>query len=224
MKRKNKLNYKLLYCHSQDGCTLKVRCWYNKRTDSIGFGSSFYSSSQRNVRTKTLYSHSREGCYVLCRVNIDTGYVSVHTGPIVWRGPDGGGSTNPKCSVYLGVYVAERILADVFNNVERMPNGNTGFDFICGKGYKIDVKSACLGEKSNHWQFQIRQNTIADYFLLLAFDNRNDLNPVHLWLIPGHVLNHQKGTSIAVSTLDRWSEYELTDKLDKVIKCCNTKR
>ena len=103
-----------------------------------------------------------------------------------------------------------------------MPYNNKGFDFICDKGYKIDVKSSCfLTSRPNMWAFKIRYNTIADYFLCLAFDNRKDLNPAHIWLIPGHIINHQTCASISKSTLDRWHEYELIDKLGEVMTCCD---
>ena len=99
-----------------------------------------------------------------------------------------------------------------------MPPKNRGFDFICSNGYKIDVKSSTLHD--NRWGFYIRYNTIADYFLCLAFDNRNDLNPQHLWLIPGYILNDKSGVSITESTLDKWKKYE--QPINDVITCCDT--
>jgi hypothetical protein len=125
---------------------------------------------------------------------------------------------------YLGVFVAEKALSEFFDNIQRMPYGNPGYDFLCGKGYKIDVKSAC---RHNHfkegwedfWPFHIRQNKIADYFLCLGFDNLTSLNPEHVWLIPGHVVNRKMGIAISESRLAKWSEYE--KPLDKVIACCH---
>ena len=96
-------------------------------------------------------------------------------------------SENKECSLYLGVHVAEQVLSKVFKNVKQMPNGNKGYDFICNKNMKIDVKSSTILKrdyKSDSWLFQIKRNKIADYFLCLAFDNREDLNPLHIWLIP----------------------------------------
>lgn len=124
--------------------------------------------------------------------------------------------------LYLGVYVAERVLAKVFKNVKRAHMQNPGYDFICGKGFKIDVKSACLSKKDYpSWNFRIRQNKIADYFLLLAFDNREELNPQHLWLFENKNLNNRKTFSIYKSNVAilKWKEYELP--LDKVEYCCN---
>ena len=131
-------------------------------------------------------------------------------------------SENKECAAYLGVYVAERVLSHVFKNVQRMPYGNSGYDFICGRGYKIDVKSACKRMSRNQWTFHIRCNQIADYFLCLAFDNREDLNPLHIWLIPGDVLNHLKFTSVASSTIHKWDAYKLD--VEKVTACCNALR
>ncbi len=97
---------------------------------------------------------------------------------------------NKKCSSYLGVGIAERVLSHVFKNVELMPMSNPGYDFICNHGKKIDVKSSCryfhIG-RSDSWMFTINKNTSADYFLCIAFDDREHLNPEHVWLIPGDV-------------------------------------
>jgi len=81
---------------------------------------------------------------------------------------------------YLGVYVAERVLSKYFDNIIKMPYGNPGYDFICGKGFKIDVKSACLYYQRGcypYWEFHIKRNNAADYFLCLGFDSRDMLNP-----------------------------------------------
>jgi len=53
---------------------------------------------------------------------------------------------NRDCSKFLGVHVAEQVLSQVFNNVEVMPHNNKGFDFICNRGKKIDVKSSCKSQ------------------------------------------------------------------------------
>ena len=62
-----------------------------------------------------------------------------------------------KCSLYLGVRVAERLLSNVFSNVTRAKINNPGYDFICGKGYKVDSKSACITRtrKYDVWGFHI---------------------------------------------------------------------
>jgi len=139
---------------------------------------------------------------------------------------------NKKCSMFLGCHVAERVLGYVFKNVERMSFNNPGYDFICNKGKKIDVKSTCL--YNNHYIFIINYNKIADYFLCIGFDNRENLNPQHIWLINSNdfyfhktykKLDYRqfKDTSnicIHLSKLEDYSKYELTDKLKETIECC----
>lgn len=129
---------------------------------------------------------------------------------------------NRECPVFLGVYVAEQVLSHVFKNVERMPYGNPGFDFICGGGHKIDVKSSCRRvseKKADNWMFGIRKNKIAEYFLCLAFDNRESLNPEYIWMMPATDVNNYTGISISESRLDKWDRYALD--IDKVSACCS---
>lgn len=130
---------------------------------------------------------------------------------------------NRSCTAFLGCHVAEHVLRKVFKDVKMMPYGNKKYDFICNHGKKIDVKSACLPTVSNakqRWLFSINYNTVADYFLCIAFDNREDLNPLHLWLIPGKTINHLTGAVISKSTVAKWNKYELD--LTETVKCCTT--
>lgn len=130
---------------------------------------------------------------------------------------------NKKCAQYLGTFVAERVLSHVFKDVERMPYGNPGYDFVCNGGKKIDVKSSCRQQDKvrqvDHWTFIIKKNKIAEYFLCLAFDNREDLNPEHIWLIPGDVINWKTGTTISETTVDKWAKYALD--IERVSSCCD---
>ena len=125
------------------------------------------------------------------------------------------------CGAYLGVHVAEHVLSNVFKNVERMPYGNVGFDFICSHRKKIEVKSACK-TKRDGWVFNIRYNDIADFFLLLAFDNRKDLNPLNMWLIPSSKVSDKHSISFRDVEKNRWSAYRL--EIDKVVACCDVMR
>lgn len=124
---------------------------------------------------------------------------------------------NETCSMFLGIHIAERVLSHVFNGVERMPMNNPGYDFICNHGKKIDVKSSCL--QKNGWSFAIKRNIIADYFLCIAFDNREDLNPLHLWLLPRNGFSHLTGVSIRLTTIHKFNEYKLD--VTKISTCCN---
>ncbi len=133
-------------------------------------------------------------------------------------------------SVYLGVTVAEKVLSNVFSNVQRMPAHNHGYDFICGKGYKVDAKAACYNQ-DGAWSFNINQNKTADYFACLAFDNRWSLTPLHFWLIPGNaeVPYKRSGKVVRVDSLSvvyvrpprvgRWKEYE--KPVDKILTACD---
>lgn len=124
-------------------------------------------------------------------------------------------SENRECSKFLGCHVAERIISYAFKDVEVMPHGNRGFDIICNKG-KIDIKGSCI-RKRGDWGFTINCNTMADYFLCLAFDNRDNLNLLHGWLIPGCKLNHLRSTSIGQNTLHKWDEYRID--ISKIVVC-----
>lgn len=127
---------------------------------------------------------------------------------------------NDECSLFLGVHIAERVLSKVFKNVERMPMHNPGYDFICNHGKKIDVKSSCRRfsyRQSDRWRFYIGKNHAPDYFLCLAFDNRVNLNPEHVWLIPREDIGVSDNIGVSEATTDRWNKYALS--IDKVINC-----
>lgn len=141
-------------------------------------------------------------------------------------------SENEDCSMYLGAHVAERVLSKIFEDVKRMPINNHGFDFICKKGYKIDVKSATLANRPStygHWSFGINYNDIADYFLLIGFDDRENLEPMHIWLFKkdemmrGKPFYMRKSFSMEDSTVNSevYSIWEMTDKLEKMKECCD---
>jgi len=133
-------------------------------------------------------------------------------------------SENKTCPAYLGCHVAEKMLSKVFKDVEVMPTHNPGFDFICNRGKKIDVKSSCeivRDGKSHAWQLCINNNTVADYFLCIAFDNREDLNPLYLWLVDGSDVRHLKYAYISETTLPKWNKYSLD--ISNIVKYCKTK-
>lgn len=118
---------------------------------------------------------------------------------------------NKLCSAYLGVVIAERLCRHLFKDVEVMPNNNTGYDIICNRGKKIDVKSSSTHlnhGKYPYWSFGIDNNKIADFFILVAFDNRTDLIPLHMWMIPGKEVNDQTSVSIRPSTIHKWDKWK----------------
>jgi len=151
-------------------------------------------------------------------------------------------SENKDCALYLGVHIAERILPLIFDNVKKMSNNNIGYDYICNNDYKIDVKSSVSHEYKGHtkkWTFHIHKNKITDYFLMIAFDNRIDLNIMHIWLVRGnniieklnnynykcdnYTLNNKYAIDISggKNSLKRWKKYEITDKLEEIQKVCD---
>jgi len=128
-------------------------------------------------------------------------------------------SKNKECTLYYGVHINERLLKLYFNDVEVMPMHHPDYDFICKNDWKIDGKSSFTGDKGR-WQFNIKRNTITDYFFCVAYDNRKDMNILRIWILPGKKFNHLAMATISKSTIDKWAEYE--QPLDKVIKCCDS--
>lgn len=132
-------------------------------------------------------------------------------------------SENRYCAEFLGCHVNETILSKVFKDVKVMPYANPGYDFLCIKNKKIDCKSATLSHSKSEngedfWNFHIRHNVIADYFLLVGYDNREDLNPLRCWIIPGNLLNNKETFAIRINDV-KWNEYER--KIDEVVDKCD---
>ena len=216
-------NQKSLFTKTQNNVVIKVSCYYNPKTNDITISTYFNKRSNKSLKGKSLYSITTENIStrVFCDYNLNTDHITISSG--FYKNPNNGGSkTNPNCSSYLGIHIAERVLSKIFKNVERMSVINPGYDFICNKNYKIDVKSATMNKKYDFWKFSIKKNKIADYFLCLAFDNRYDLNPQYLWLIPSELLNSKTNATISKSTLQKWKEYE--KPIDEVISCCDILR
>lgn len=101
----------------------------------------------------------------------------------------------------LGEKLLKKFLHTIFENVERMKYTNFGYDFICNnvskefidkypifkleanKEYRIQVRTRCrrVYGKYIRWDFTVNYDN-ADYFILIAFDNREDLNIIHMWI------------------------------------------
>ena len=135
---------------------------------------------------------------------------------------------NKTCSLYLGVIIAEGVLSLIFKNeIKKMVNGNPGFDFICDNGWKIDVKSSCrriCESCADSWYFTIKRNTTADYFLCMGFNNRDDLDIEHVWLIPGDKINHLVTIAIHTTTTSKWELYEKTELLNDIKFICDSRK
>jgi len=129
-------------------------------------------------------------------------------------------SSNTECPHFLGSHINETILGRILPDVMQMSFGNQGYDFTSASGDRLDAKSSVLHKKHGNgmWTFYINRNTSADFFVLTAFDNRVSLNILHMWLIPGDLLNDRRLVGISASTIERWSQWELpTDAAQRVI-------
>ena len=76
---------------------------------------------ERTIRkSKSLYSSSSEGTQtqIQCVYNQSTDHIYIKAWFHGQGGWVGGASTNHTCPVYLGVVISERVLAEVFENVE----------------------------------------------------------------------------------------------------------
>lgn len=134
----------------------------------------------------------------------------------------------------------------IFENTKRMPFGNKGYDFVCGKGFKIDVKCSTMYDiktvrkirnkevitYKKGWKFNIRRNKTADYFLCIAIDDRDNLNVIYIWLIKGDEIlvghrltkkfNDRMNFSIFCETADAYKYYEIDkDRIEDARLCCS---
>lgn len=132
---------------------------------------------------------------------------------------------NKSSSQYIGIVVAERLIKHLFNDVEMMPYGFPGYDMICNKGKKINVKASTTyvaqlkNSTVNRWKFGIDYNKNCDFFLCVAFNNVIDCNPLYAWLIPAHEVNNQSGARISSSTIHKWNGWKMD--LDDAQRCCD---
>lgn len=107
-----------------------------------------------------------------------------------------------------------------------------GFDWICKKGEKIDHKGSCLRyseDRPSRWCFDVDHNNIAEYFILSAWDNRDSLTPLHVWIF--HKNDMVRGRKFyefihfcivnAPEKLKELESWEVTNRLDKLKKLCN---
>lgn len=140
----------------------------------------------------------------------------------------------------------------IFENVEKSTRHNDGgVDFICryarqefvdthpqlkleiNKEYKIQLKIRCLiyySGMSPRWLFDIK-NDVADYFILSAWDNRENLIPLRIWMfhrddiVRGKPFWQRQNLSITDTSngLSEFDMYELKDELKILKELCNRK-
>ena len=111
-------------------------------------------------------------------------------------------------SIYLDTSIAKDVLSKMFNDVSSYNIRNPYFKFICDEK-KIDIKFSMKVKKYDAWLFRVNRNTITDYFLFVAFNNRLNHDLMHIWFIPGNEINHLRNLSISESRLDKWNKYEI---------------
>ena len=136
------------------------------------------------------------------------------------------------CKQFTGLYIAEGVLSKVFNTMIKAPP-NYRYDFICGKGLKIDSKCSLMRiNRGNGWNFNISKNTFPDIFCLIALENtiknvEYNPSPKYVWLIPGDAiidgrsLNNRQGFSVSPTTISKLEQYRRTDMEGRIIKCCD---
>lgn len=138
-------------------------------------------------------------------------------------------SDNDECSPYFGIYIAENYVAKTFEDPILMPLNNRYYDWICKKGQKIEHKAACLRKKGTDfgWLFShINFNPIADYFIFSAWDNRESLIPMHIWIfhkedmIRGEIFWNRMSLWISNNSkgLEEFENYDVTNKLERLKK------
>ena len=130
---------------------------------------------------------------------------------------------------FLGIYIGENAINKIFEGSKRMRPHNPGYDILCPKGYKIDVKATVLS-RYNTYIFDISKNKTADYFVMIGFNNIIDLEPLHLWIIGGNEKLHT-GTTINDKNklvilneplyLEKYEKYEKIDNLESLKILCN---
>lgn len=144
-------------------------------------------------------------------------------------------SENEECSSYFGVHITESLVFKLFESedpdIKRVPYGTIGYDWICKQG-KIQHKARCITFDNKcgwcGWKYHIDRNKIADIHVLTAWDNRDNLNPMYVWIFEkGDILEGEKfwnriGLTITNTPkgLFRVKKFEDKDKFEKLKKLC----
>ena len=132
---------------------------------------------------------------------------------------------NKSSPQFIGIVVAERLIKHLFNDFEMMPPNFPGYDAVCNKGKKINIKASTAHMQQNKnsvtstWLFAIRKNKVPDFYLLMAFDDTIDLNPLNVWLVRGSEINNQTGVRISSSTIHKWDKWKMD--LNDARMCCD---
>jgi len=143
-------------------------------------------------------------------------------------------SENKDCSSYLGVEIAEKkiariILPRILGEIKKeMPYKGCRFDYLIEGDIKVDSKAGCLIDGNRRWSFFINHNDVAGFFLIIAFDSRDNLYCEHIWLFErNEMINgakfYMRGQFKITNDREYLSEYkkfEVTDKLSEKERHC----
>ena len=138
---------------------------------------------------------------------------------------------NKKCPAYFGSFT-ESLMIQTFEDPIKMPYGNKGFDWTCKRGDKIDNKSVCLSLNIPYWEgwiFSIEYNNIADWFILSAWDDRDSLTPLHVWIFHKNDIVRERKfwrrDSFSITNkpnhLKKFESYEASNRFDKLKDICD---
>ena len=129
----------------------------------------------------------------------------------------------------LGLYI-EQTIAAMFG-VPTEPHNNPDVDFVCPQGYKMQVKVSSVSHSKNKnptWRFHINKNKIADYFILVAVNNAEDIDkedfkPIHIWMMKGKLINKKGTISTVLSRVPKWNKYSIMEEYEnRFVACCTT--
>lgn len=166
-------------------------------------------------------------------------------------------SENKSCPLYFGDYIEKKYVMQIFedpilfeykkDDMGRIIDKIKPYDYICKKGLKIKHIASCvridefhlssyMGDPIPYWGYLIKKNNIPDYYILSAWNDRNSLEPLYVWIIMGDEIfitqRSQKpfwdrATFVIYDTrkgIDRMSKYEVTNKLERLKEVCGIAR
>lgn len=168
----------------------------------------------------------------------------------------GSESENKSCPLYFGDYIEKKYVMQIFedpipfeykkDDMGRIIDRTKPYDYICKNGFKLKHIASCKRTDKFHvlnylddilyWGYLIRRNNVPDYYILSAWDDRNSLNPLYVWIIRGDEIfitqRSQKPfwdryTFVVYDTrsgIDRMSKYEVGDKLEQLREVCKIAR
>ncbi len=167
----------------------------------------------------------------------------------IYQGPE---SENKGCARYFGEYIEQKYVSQIFEDPIPFKGPHCGqhcekkYDFECKNGFKVKHIASCVridnyhvsysGDPIPYWGYLIRKNNVPDYWILSAWDNRESLEPLYVWIINGHQEfktrysyreNNKpfwdRATWIVRATnkgIDRMSKYDASDKLNQLKEVC----